>query len=123
MLSFLNVLNSHCDIPWRDDSCTLEGRESLDCHVELRALGHRNHLGRHSAWNEQSRPFDLLLDLEYVSPSLTNSLAKILTDVSPLTSLGYRPLRHLPLVGRNVDIRPHEAHHRQRRGLDCLLCG
>jgi hypothetical protein len=37
-----------------------------------------------------------------------------------IASLGYRPVCHLPLVGRNVDIRPHKAHHGQRHSLDRL---
>ena len=39
---------SYCDLPRCDDSCALEGRQSLDCHVRLRAFDHWDDLGCYS---------------------------------------------------------------------------
>ena len=54
----------------------------MDCHVELRALDHRNRLSCHSSRHEQSWPFVLLLDFEYVLPQLANGFAETLTAVA-----------------------------------------
>ena len=79
----------------------------MDCHLELRAFHFRDSLGYDSPWHEQSRPLILLLDLKWVISSFLYSFGGILT--ASLVSLGRCPIRHLPLLGWNVNVWSYQA--------------